>query len=63
MTWRELIESLKSYPDEVLDLDAKVWIDGCDVRLEGEYEVSGVTLEYPYEPASADNAPSMDIRL
>lgn len=63
MTWKELIEKLNSFDDEFLELDALVWIQGCDVRLEGEYKVSGVTSEYPYEPASADNKLSLDIEL
>lgn len=63
MTWREIFEKLNSFGDEALDLDATVWIDGCDLRLEGEYKVSGITPEYPYEPVSADNKPSLDIVL
>lgn len=63
MTWRELIKMLNKLDDEALDLDAKVWIDGCDVRLEGEYKISGATPSYPFEPVSADNALSLDIEL
>lgn len=61
MTWRELINKLKSYPDSVLDMEAYVWLH-CDVEYhDGQVPVIDVS---PYDsdlPVSGDNELSISL--
>ena len=61
MTWRELIEKLKAYPGNILDMDARVWInDGCKY-YPGCVDIVGVSAYNDEKPVDAENELSLDL--
>ena len=61
MTWRELIRQLETYSDNILDMDARVWLH-CDVDYpDGEVNIIGVSAFDGELPAGIDNMLSLDL--
>lgn len=61
MTWRELIDRIKGYPSEVLDMEAYVWLYSDVEYHDGQVPIIDVS---PYDsdlPVSSDNELSISL--
>ena len=61
LTWRELSDAISQLPEDVLDLEASVWLP-MDISVFDEFQRFVALSAYDYDqPISPDNPPSLSI--
>lgn len=61
MTWRDLMVAIEAMPEEVLDMDAEVWVYADTDFYEGGHKVYDLIPCDSSEPIGPSNYVSMDI--